>query len=220
MKFSAIVAAAAVALVGVVNAVELTPDNYDEMTAGKTVFLKFFAPWCGHCKKMKPDWDKLMDEFADSSTQLIADVDCTADGKPLCEANGVRGFPTLKWGDPASLEDYQGGRDFASLQTFATEKLKPMCSPTNIDLCDAAKKAEIETFMAMSDADLEKSIEEKEAEMTKAEEDFKTFVEGLQNQYQEEMKKKDETMDAIKESGLGLMKAVKIAKKKKGSDEL
>jgi len=38
---------------------------------------------------MKPDWDKLMEEFADSPTQLIADVDCTADGKSLCEANGI-----------------------------------------------------------------------------------------------------------------------------------
>ena len=37
---------------------------------------------------MKPDWDKLMDAFADSTTALVADVDCTADGKPLCDANG------------------------------------------------------------------------------------------------------------------------------------
>jgi soluble cytochrome b562 len=169
---------------------------------------------------MKPDWDKLMEEYADSSTQLIADVDCTADGKPLCEANGIRGYPTLKWGDPAALEDYQGGRDFKTLKKFADEKLKPMCSPSNIDLCDDDKKAEIKKFMDMSDADLEKEIKEKEDEMTKAEEEFKTFVEGLQSQYQEGMKKKDEALDAIKESGLGLMKAVKVAKKKKGSDEL
>jgi hypothetical protein len=169
---------------------------------------------------MKPDWDKLMDEFADSKTQLIADVDCTADGKPLCDANGVRGFPTLKWGDPAALEDYQGGRDFSSLKKFAEEKLKPMCSPSNLDLCDDEKKAEIKKFMAMSDADLEKEIKDKEAEMEAAEAEFKTFVEGLQKQYQEKMTEKDEALDAIKNSGLGLMKAVKVAKKKGGSDEL
>ena len=69
-----------------------------------------FAPWCGHCKKMKPDWDKLMEEFKDSETQLIADADCTADGKPICDANGVKGFPTLKYGDPNDLQDYQGAR--------------------------------------------------------------------------------------------------------------
>merc|ERR1712176_1392994 len=128
--------------------------------------------------------------------------------------------PTIKWGDPAALEDYQGGRDYKSLKKFADEKLKPMCSPSNIDLCDDDKKAEIEKFMGMSDADLEKLITEKEGEITAAEEEFKTFVEGLQSQYQEGMKKKDETLDAIKEAGLGLMKAVKTAKKKKGSDEL
>ena len=32
-------------LLAVANAVELTADNYDELTAGKTVFIKFQAPW-------------------------------------------------------------------------------------------------------------------------------------------------------------------------------
>lgn len=169
---------------------------------------------------MKPDWDKLMAEYSDSETRLVADVDCTTEGKSLCEANGIRGYPSLKWGDPAALEDYQGGRDFSSLKKFCDEKLKPMCSPTNINLCDEDKKAEIMKFMDMSDDDLEKSITEKEAEMAAAEEEFKTFVEGLQASYQEGMKKKDDALEAIKESGLGLMKAVKISKKKKGSDEL
>jgi len=39
---------------------------------------------------MKPDWDKLMAAFASSTTQLVGDVDCTAEGKPLCDANGVK----------------------------------------------------------------------------------------------------------------------------------
>jgi len=163
---------------------------------------------------MKPDWDKLMEAFADSSTQLVADVDCTSDGKPLCDANGIRGYPTIKWGDPSSLEDYQGGRDYDSLKKFADENLKPVCSPSNIDLCDDEKKAEIEKFQAMSDDDLDAAIKEKEDEAAKAEEDFKTFVQGLQQQYQEAMTKKDEVQAAIKASGLGLMKAVKASKGK------
>ena len=52
---------ATVALTG--SAIELTPDTWDSETSGKTVFVKFFAPWCGHCKAMKPAWDSLMEEF-------------------------------------------------------------------------------------------------------------------------------------------------------------
>ena len=169
---------------------------------------------------MKPDWDKLMDAFADSKTALVADVDCTAEGKPLCDANGVRGYPTIKWGDPSALEDYKGGRDFDSLKKFADEHLKPICSPANIDLCDDEKKAEIEKFSAMSAEDLDAAIKEKEAEMEKAEEDFKNGVSELQEKYQTLMTQKEETLEAIKQSGLGLMKAVRAAAGKKGSDEL
>ena len=168
---------------------------------------------------MKPAWDKLMDAFADSKTALVGDVDCTAAGKPLCDSNGVQGFPTIKWGDPSALEDYQGGRDFDGLKKFADENLKPMCSPSNIDLCDDDKKAEIKKFQDMSDDDLDAAIKEKEAENTKAEDDFKKFVEGLQKQYEDGMKKKDDAIAAVKASGLGLMKAVKAAKKT-GKDEL
>ena len=39
---------------------------------------------------MKPDWDRLGSEYADSSV-LIGDVDCTAEGESMCEDFGVRG---------------------------------------------------------------------------------------------------------------------------------
>lgn len=165
---------------------------------------------------MKPDWDKLMKEYKDHATVLIADVDCTAEGKPLCDSNGVQGFPTIKWGDPSSLEDYQGGRDLASLKKFAAENLKPMCSPKNIDLCDDEKKAEIEKFQAMEDDDLEKAIEEKEKLLEDAEETFKNEVQKLQEKYQQLQKDKETAMTEVKESGLGLMKSVKAFKGKAG----
>lgn len=93
MKYTLITAV----LVSSAHAVELTPATWDAATAGKTVFIKFFAPWCGHCKSMKPDWDKLMEEFGTSATQLVADVDCTGEGQAICDEQGVQGFPTLKW---------------------------------------------------------------------------------------------------------------------------
>jgi len=169
---------------------------------------------------MKPDWDKLMDAFADSKTALVADVDCTAEGKSLCDNNGVKGYPTIKYGDPSALEDYKGGRDYDSLKKFAEESLKPMCSPNNIDLCDAEKKAEIEKYQAMSDADLEAAISESTKLMDEAEETFKNGVTELQDTYQKLMEAKDKTLEDIKNSGLGLMKAVKASAGKKGSDEL
>jgi hypothetical protein len=168
---------------------------------------------------MKPAWDKLMAEFKDSKTALVADVDCTAGGKDLCGEIGVRGYPSIKYGDPNSLEDYKGGRDFDSLKKFAEENLGPVCGPANLDLCDADKKAEIEKFSKMSDSDIEAAIKEKDGEIEKLEKDFKTFVDGLQKSYSAASEKKEKDVEAVKNSGLGLMKAV-AAHQKSAKSEL
>merc|ERR1719159_2176743 len=139
---------------------------------------------------MKPDWDKLMAEFKDSKTALVADVDCTTGGKSLCESVGVRGYPTIMYGDPNDLQDYKGGRTFADLKKFA-EGLGPQCGPANLDLCDDAKKKQIEEFQALGSAKREEMIKSKEAEITKLEADFKAFVDGLQKSYTDANAKKD-----------------------------
>jgi hypothetical protein len=157
---------------------------------------------------MKPAWDKLIAEFKDSKTALVADVDCTAGGQSLCNEIGVRGYPSIKYGDPNNLEDYKGGRDFDSLKKFAEENLGPSCGPANLDLCDADKKAQIEKFSKMSASELQDAIKEKTDSMEKTETDFKAFVDGLQKQYTEASEKKEKDVEELKNSGLGLMKAV------------
>merc|ERR1712113_1184415 len=160
-----------------------------------------------------------MGAFKDSASVLVADVDCTAAGKELCNEVGVRGYPTIKHGDPNDLQDYKGGRDFASLQKFA-QSLGPSCGPGNLDLCDDAKKTEIAKLQAMPAADREALIKEKEDAMTKLEADFKAFVEGLQKQYQEESTKKDKAVEEVKSSGLGLLKSVHNFENKKSKTDL
>jgi len=159
-----------------------------------------------------------MGDFKDSKTALVADVDCTAEGKPLCDANGVQGFPTIKYGDPNALEKYEGGRDYDSLKKFADENLKPLCSPSNMDLCEEDQKAELDKLMAMDMADLEAAVKEGEDKITNAEKTFKTELQKLQDAYQKLMSDKDSTIADVKSSGLGQMKSV-LAHRKKGGDD-
>merc|ERR1712032_1499208 len=157
--------------------------------------------------------------MGDHDSVLIADVDCTADGKPMCEEVGVQGFPTIKYGDPNNLEDYEGGRDFKALQKFAKDNLGPRCGPANLDLCDAGNKTMIEGFMKMDGAALQKSIKEQEDKMAKVEKDLEDLLKSLQSQYEEGQKKRDDEKAKIKNGGLGLMKAV-AAHQKKAKSEL
>merc|ERR1711956_68234 len=121
----------------------------------------------------------------------------------------------IKWGDPSALEDYEGGRSLDDLESFATENLKPLCSPKNIDLCDADKKTQIEGYMKMDASALTAEIEKKETEAKEAEETFSSELEKLQKKYGQLEKEKSEKQAAVKASGLGLMKAVKAAKGEK-----
>jgi len=168
---------------------------------------------------MKPDWDKLMKEFKGDPNVVVADVDCTASGKELCETIGVQGYPTIKHGDPNNLEDYEGGRDLAAMTSFAKESLGPSCGPNNLDLCDADKKALVNKFMAMSASELDAEISKKDTEMKDAETELEELLKSLQSQYEEGTKKKDDKKKDIKESGLGLMKSV-LAHRKTAKGEL
>jgi len=197
-----------------VAAVELTASTWDEAVAGKSVFVKFLAPWWGHCKSMKPAWDKLMAEFKDSDKVLVADVDCTAGGKDLCETHGVRGYPTIKHGDPSAMEDYQGGRDADSLKKFAAS-LKPSCSPFNLELCEGEAKEKIEALMAEDPSSLSEKVEAEETKIKEAESTFKSEVEKLQKNYEALQKTKEAAVEAVKEAGLSLMKSVQAWSKKK-----
>jgi len=199
MKFTLI---ACLSLLPIVSAklVKLDDSNFHEMTEDKIVFVKFFAPWCGHCKSMAADWEKLADEITDPNI-LIAEVDCTADeSSETCEDNDVGGFPSLKFGEVDLLEDYEGARDYEDMLKFARENLKPGCSPKNIDLCDAEQKSVIEKYMPMSVEDLENSIEDIEDMLEKLDSAFEDSTGALENDYENFQKVKDDKQKQAKKA--------------------
>jgi hypothetical protein len=168
---------------------------------------------------MASDWQRLSREWEGNAVGLVAEVDCTAEGRELCAANGIKGYPTMKYGDPAALDDYQGGRSYSDLAKFAQDNLKPVCSPTNLDVCDADKKKQIEEFMKLSDEDLDAKMRTEEEKLEKAEEEFKDAVTALQELYQKLSQEKDDKLAEVKAGGLGLLKSVRYVKRSKASHD-
>lgn len=198
---------------------ELTPETWDTQTSGKTVFVKFFAPWCGHCKAMKPAWDTLMNEYADSSTILVADVDCIGAGKPLCDEVGVKGFPTIKFGDPGNLESYKGGRDVESLKNFASE-LTPACNVATLENCSEKQKETVTELQSLAVEELQEKIDTENVKREQAETEFQNAVKKLQAQYQALVSEKDNTLSELKkEYNVALVKDI-IRTKQSTNNEL
>lgn len=153
-----------------------------------------------------------MDEVNTSPTALVAEVDCTADGQSLCEDIGIEGYPTLKYGDPNDLQDYEGGRDFDELKNFADENLKPTCGPKNKELCDEAELKNIEEMETLSDEELNAKIKEAEDAIDAANDHFEAELEKLQSAYEQISNEKDTKVKKIKDDGLNLLKSIKASR--------
>lgn len=105
---------------------DLTPSNFDKVVlkSGKPTLVEFFAPWCGHCKKLAPVYEELGAVFEHAKDKVqIAKVDADAE-KSLGKRFGVQGFPTLKFFDGKSDKpvDYKSGRDIDSLTNYIIEQ--------------------------------------------------------------------------------------------------
>merc|ERR1711968_395927 len=168
----------------------------------------------------KPDWDSLSSEYASSSKVIVADVDCTAAGKPLCDKYGVRGYPTIKYFNPPDEEgeDYKGGRDLPALKKFVDTELGPGCSADTLENCSPEQKKELDTYIAMDPAERESKLTTMKAALKKAEDDHNELLKNLQDQF----KTSQDALEKLKEDSAPTIKMLKAAtpSKPKGKDEV
>jgi len=194
--------------------IELTSDNWDWMTTGKAVFIKFctssFEYSFEYCQSMKPAWDQLMEDYKKRVDILIAEVDCTDDKEEICHNLGINDYPSLKYGDPnSSLEDYLGEYGYLELRKFAKEHFGPTCGIEHLDLCDYDQRAKIEEIRAKGLEKIEAEVDELHNMIESAEAHFSAEEAKLEATYEKLEKERDEAIDAARPKNLVLMEIVR-----------
>jgi len=103
--------------------VSLTQSNFDtKVKSSKTpAFVEFYAPWCGHCKNLAPEYEKLAKALEGIVT--IGAVDMTTD-QAVGQPYNIQGFPTIKFfADNGSVLDYSGARTASAMMDFALKQV-------------------------------------------------------------------------------------------------
>jgi len=141
MKTIALILVAWLAVASASDVLTLTPENFDEHVGGdQPILVEFYAPWCGHCKNLAPEWEIAATAFKSHPVKIAA-----VDADKFRELGGrheVKGFPTIKYfpaGDKTG-ESYQQGRtaadivDFMNLKAGTHAKIKS--APTAVVVLD------------------------------------------------------------------------------------
>jgi len=139
----------------------------DAVNENGQMLVEFYAPWCGHCKTLAPEWVKAAKMLSDSPVKL-AKVDATENEK-LAKQFEIKGFPTIKYLKNGKPSDYNGGRTASEIVNWANKKSGPAAVTLSTDddltkfqeahevfalgVFDSVDSEAAKAFLAMADGD-------------------------------------------------------------------
>ncbi|KDN48856.1 thioredoxin-domain-containing protein, partial [Tilletiaria anomala UBC 951] len=107
--------------------VQLNSSNFKKevLDIEKPTLVAFTAPWCGHCKRLAPEYERAAESL--SGVVKFANIDCDEErNKPTCGKYGIQGFPTIKMFPPTKKripKDYRGERTAKALADYSAGEL-------------------------------------------------------------------------------------------------
>ncbi|OMJ69229.1 hypothetical protein SteCoe_33102 [Stentor coeruleus] len=99
-----------------------TDSNLDEiLSTNPYVMVEFYAPWCGHCKRLQPEYEKAAEIVGDRA--VLAKIDATTEKKSASNYN-IQGYPTILWFENEEMkEEYEGGRSAEEISSWVLERV-------------------------------------------------------------------------------------------------
>lgn len=102
--------------------IELTLENWKTHVSEGVWWIKFFSPYCHHCKAFAPTWTKLHKEFKDNKDVHFANVNCVTQGD-LCSQEDIMAYPAINLYNDAKLLDSQRSNTGDYFKKYITKKL-------------------------------------------------------------------------------------------------
>lgn len=132
--------------------VQLKKDDFDTFVKENSLVLaEFFAPWCGHCKALAPEYEEAATTLKEKDIKLVK-VDCTEE-QDLCQTYGVEGYPTLKiFRGLDNITPYSGQRKAAAITSYMIKQSLPAVSALDAESLEDFKTADKVVLVAYLDA--------------------------------------------------------------------
>ena len=133
--------------------VDLTSKNFEEKLQEKEfALIEFFAPWCGHCKKLVPEYNKLAEKFATNEKVNIFKVNGDQESDVMSKFE-IQGFPTIKlFKNGKFFRDYDGERTADAIASWLHKKTGPVSIPIEsaeaLDQLKASSKVIVVGFVS------------------------------------------------------------------------